>query len=209
MTPAVGLHEGMVALGLDVSAATEQTEQKLLAYLALLGKWNRVYNLTAVRNPEDMVIQHLLDSLSLVPHLAGCASLVDVGSGAGLPGIPIAIAMPGLSISSVEAVQKKAAFQQQVKIELELGNFSVNGCRAEDLAGQYDAVTSRAFAELADFIRLAGHLMRPGGRLLAMKGQQPDEEIARLPAGWRVGECRPLVVPGLAARRHLIILEKT
>ncbi|QDX81952.1 16S rRNA (guanine(527)-N(7))-methyltransferase RsmG [Denitratisoma sp. DHT3] len=200
------LHQGVGALGLELPA---DAEARLLTYLALLKKWNRAYNLTAVRDEAAMVSQHLLDSLTLVPHLAGIASLADIGSGAGLPGIPLAIARPALAITSIETVQKKAAFQQQARIELKLENFTVHCGRVEDFAGQFDAVTSRAFAELADFVRLAGHLAVPGGRLLAMKGVFPAEEIARLPATWRVAASHPLRVPGLEARRHLIVLERS
>ncbi|GAB2180961.1 16S rRNA (guanine(527)-N(7))-methyltransferase RsmG [Denitratisoma sp. agr-D3] len=199
------LHEGIVALGLDLDAATEA---KLLTYLRLLSKWNRTYNLTAIRDEAEMVSHHLLDSLTMVPYVRELASLADVGSGAGLPGIPLAIVCPGLKVTSIETVEKKVAFQQQAKIELRLDNFSPMSARVEKVQGQFPAVTSRAFAELADFVNWSGHLLAPGGRLLAMKGVYPEEEIARLPADWMLVARHELKVPGLAAQRHLIVLQK-
>lgn len=205
------LREGLLALGLDLPS---ERQGLLLDYLALLKKWNKTYNLTAVRDEREMLPQHLLDSLSVLPFLQksalagrqGLCRLADVGSGAGLPGIPLAIAWPGLRVTLIDTVDKKTAFQRQAKIELGLANVEVVGGRVEALpAGGFDAVISRAFAELADFVNLAGHL---ADRLYAMKGQLPEDEIARLPAGWRVVEVLPLTVPGLDARRHLIVLEK-
>ena len=131
-----------------------------------------------------------------------------MGSGAGLPGIALAIACPALKVTSIETVEKKVAFQQQVRIELKLTNFTVHGGRVEKFHGQFAAVTSRAFAELADFIAWSAHLVRPGGHLLAMKGAYPADEIARLPSGWQVTACHELCVPGLEAQRHLIVLER-
>lgn len=200
------LEEGVAALGLDLSAGAVD---KLSAYLALLMKWNKVYNLTAIRNLDEMVTHHLLDSLAVLPVLQKSApagrqyALADIGSGAGLPGIVLAIACPGWSITSVETVEKKAAFQRQVQIELGLKNFSVHGGRVETLAARFDAAIARAFAALADFVALAGHL---ADCLWAMKGVCPAEEIAALPAAWRVAECRELTVPGLDAQRHLLEL---
>lgn len=210
MSLADQLQEGLAALGLELSAATQSM---LLAYVALLKKWNATYNLTAIRDEKDMVTQHLLDSLSLLPALEKSALAgrrwADVGSGAGLPGIPLAIARPDFDMTLVEAVEKKSAFQRQAKIELGLTNVAIHGGRVEDMAGgSFDAVVSRAFADLADFIRLAGHLPAPGGRLYAMKGQAPEEEMNRLPQGWTVRDCLRLCVPGLDAQRHLIVLER-
>lgn len=204
------LQEGLAALGLELSAATQSM---LLRYVALLKKWNATYNLTAIRDEKDMVTQHLLDSLSLLPALENSALVTrrwaDVGSGAGLPGIPLAIARPDFDMTLVEAVEKKSAFQRQAKIELGLTNVAIHGGRVEDMAGgSFDAVVSRAFSDLADFIRLAGHLPAPGGRLYAMKGQAPEEEMNRLPQGWMVRDCLRLSVPGLDAQRHLIVLER-
>jgi 16S rRNA (guanine527-N7)-methyltransferase len=230
MNMADRLHAGIATLGLTLP---DGAERQLLAYLDLLTKWNRTYNLTAVRNPVDMVTHHLLDSLALLPLLAqkcrplgaktvglfqeelpagtGALSvlagqrLVDVGSGAGLPGLILAIACPQLQIASIEASQKKASFQQQAKIELGLTNVSIHCARAEAVSDTFDAAISRAFASLADFVRYAGHL---SNRLLAMKGQYPGEEIACLPRGWRLAASHELLVPGLDAQRHLLVLEK-
>jgi 16S rRNA (guanine527-N7)-methyltransferase len=198
----MNLVRGIAELGLDLPVGAED---RLRAYLALLVKWNRTYNLTAIRDPEQMVTHHLLDSLAVLPHLGEASTLADVGSGAGLPGLTFAICRPDLQVTSIEASQKKAAFQQQAKIELRLTNVSIHCGRIEAFTGTFDAVISRAFAELADFVRLAGHLAR---RLLAMKGAYPGEEIGRLPVGWRVAEAIKLLVPGLGAERHLIVLEK-
>jgi 16S rRNA (guanine527-N7)-methyltransferase len=210
MTVAELLQQGLSALGLDLSAATQST---LLRYVALLKKWNSTYNLTAIRDEKDMVTQHLLDSLSVLPVLPESALAgrrwADVGSGAGLPGIPLAIARPDLDTTLIEAVEKKSAFQRQAKIELGLSNVTVHGGRVEDMpGGQFDAVISRAFADLTDFIRLAGHLPGPNGRLYAMKGVAPEDEMNRLPSGWAVLECARLAVPGLDVQRHLIVLER-
>jgi 16S rRNA (guanine527-N7)-methyltransferase len=197
------LSEGLAAMCLVLPPGAED---KLLAYLAMLAKWNRIYNLTAIRDPEQMITHHLLDSLAILPHVASVATLADVGSGGGLPGLPLAICRPDLHLTSVEANQKKAAFQQQAKIELGLANVSIHCGRVEAMTGFFDAVVSRAFAELAEFVGQAGHL---AGRLLAMKGIYPQAEIERLPAAWRVADAVKLIVPGLAGERHLIVLEKT
>lgn len=184
--------------------------QRFAAYLALLVKWNRVYNLTAVRSPQQMVTHHLLDSLALLPHLGSPGKLADVGSGAGLPGIPLAIARPEMAVTLIESNRKKAAFLQQARIELKLENVSVHCGRVEEYRPDalFDAVISRAFSDLAVFVRVAGHLLAAGAPLLAMKGVEPRDEIADLPAGWRVGRSLPLAVPGLAAQRHLIVIER-
>ena len=207
MTPAEILASGLRALGL---ALPEGAADKLLAYVGLLAKWNRTYNLTAVRDEMEMVTHHLLDSLAILPHLGAARGLADVGSGAGLPGLVLAIARPDLEVVSVEASQKKAAFQQQAKIELGLANVSVHCGRVESMepSMQFDAVTSRAFSSLVEFVRLTDRLVGREGRLLAMKGVVPADEIAALPAGWRAAAVHRLVVPGLAAQRHLIVLER-
>lgn len=214
MSLAAPLDAGLAALGLDLSLAQRQ---QLLDFVSLLQKWNRTYNLTAIRDPSEMLTHHLLDSLAVLPVLQKSAlagrrqgwRLTDVGSGAGLPGLVLAIVCPDWQIRSVDAVDKKAAFQRQACIELGLKNVEVVSGRVESLPAETaDAVISRAFAELADFVRLAGHLVVPGGTLLAMKGVMPDEEVSRLPAAWKVGSVEPLRVPGLDAQRHLIVLEK-
>lgn len=197
------LRQGLDALGLELPATAVD---RLLAYRDLLLKWNRTYNLTALKDPEQMLVQHLLDSLAILPWVAG-PELLDVGSGAGLPGIPLAIARPDLRVTLVDAVQKKAAFQRQAAIELGLANVEARHARVEALSGQYGIITARAFAELAEFVRLTRPLLAPGGRWLAMKGQLPERELASLPADVRVAGLQPLKVPGLDAARHLVILE--
>jgi 16S rRNA (guanine527-N7)-methyltransferase len=199
----VNLLDGIQTLGLTLPA---DAPDKLQAYLVLLAKWNRVYNLTAIRDPEQMVTHHVLDSLAVLPHLGKVTTIADVGSGGGLPGLILAICRPDLQVASVEASQKKSAFQQQVKMDLGLTNVSIHCARIEAFKGSFDAVISRAFAELADFVHLAGPLTR---RLLAMKGAIPEAEIDRLPTDWRATESVRLTVPGLHAERHLIVLEKT
>ena len=207
MTSAARISSGLAALGVGSS---EVIEAKLLAYLGLLVKWNRTYNLTAIRDEGEMVTHHLLDSLAVFPYLGDTIRLADIGSGAGLPGLPLAIVSSVLEIGSVEANQKKAAFQQQAKIELGLINVSIHCVRVEDMSSAvpFDGVISRAFSSLAGYVTLAGRLVRDGGRMYAMKGVFPDEEIAALPRGWRVAAAHKLTVPGLNAQRHLIVLER-
>lgn len=206
MTVAALLDDGLAALGL---ALGPPARAKLLAYLDLLGKWNRVHNLTAVREPERMVVLHLLDSLAVLPHVAGAGTLLDVGTGAGLPGIPLAVARPDLAVTLLDASHKKATFLRQAKAELELGNVEVACERVERWrpARGFDVVVSRAFAELADFVAQAGHLVAPGGAMLAMKGVHPVEEIAKVPPSHRVETVVELHVPALDAQRHLVLLK--
>ncbi|MBL8446229.1 MAG: 16S rRNA (guanine(527)-N(7))-methyltransferase RsmG [Zoogloeaceae bacterium] len=201
------LERGLAALGVGVPASVRA---RLLDYAALLLKWNRTYNLTAIRDPEQIVTHHLLDSLAVLPHLAGVATLADVGSGAGLPGIPLALVRPDLTVTSIETVSKKASFQQQAKIELGLANFTPRGVRVEQFQpdSPFDGVISRAFSDLAEFVRLAGHLAGPDGRLFAMKGLLPAAEIAALPSTWEVARSEVLAVPDLDAERHLIVLKR-
>ena len=203
MTSEEQLARGLAALGLDLPPSAQE---KLLAFAALLGKWNRVYNLTALRDAEQVISHHLLDSLAVLPHLGKAKRLADIGSGGGLPGIPLAIARPQLPVALVESNQKKSAFEQQAKIELGLANVSVHCERAEAWQPEEkcDVVISRAFSDLAEFVKLTGHLLAEGGVLLAMKGVHPYEEIAQLPAGWRVAEVIPLQVPGVEGARHLV-----
>lgn len=210
MSAAQQLCDGAAALELELPPATQA---KLLAYLALLQKWNRTYNLTAIREAAAMVTQHLLDSLAILSVLPESvisgARWADVGSGAGLPGIPLALVRTDLDMTLIETADKKSAFQRQAKIELGLVNVTVINARVETLpGGEFDAVVSRAFSDLADFVALAGHLPRPQGQLYAMKGVRPDAEIMRLPPGWRLRDCHNLSVPGLDAQRHLIVLER-
>ncbi|MHB1214167.1 MAG: 16S rRNA (guanine(527)-N(7))-methyltransferase RsmG [Thiobacillus sp.] len=205
MTLQEKLGTGIATLGFDLP---EGGEAKLLAYLALLDKWNRVYNLTAVRDVERMVSHHLLDSLAAVPFLQG-ESVLDVGSGGGLPGIPLAIARPTLPVTLIDSIAKKTAFLLQVKAELGLDNLNVITSRVEDYQpdGHFEVITSRAFSDLKEFVTLTRHLLKPTGRWLAMKGLIPHEEIALLPDWVKVSANIELVVPGLEASRHLIVLE--
>jgi 16S rRNA (guanine527-N7)-methyltransferase len=203
------LRSGAAELG--VALSDEQFE-RLLDYLALLAKWNAVYNLTAIRDPRQMLIQHVLDSLSIVPHLAAREgrSILDVGSGGGLPGIVLAVAFPARTVMLNDIVQKKTAFQAQARAELKLSNLSVLTGRVETLrpgvevSGKFDAIVSRAFAELADFVTLSRHLVSERGSIWAMKGVRPDAEISRLPADARVAQVIRLAVPSLDAERHLV-----
>jgi 16S rRNA (guanine527-N7)-methyltransferase len=197
------LAAGLATLGLDLPAVAQQ---KMLAFRDLLLKWNKIYNLTALRDPQQAISHHLLDSLAILPHV-GDGNLLDVGSGGGLPGIPLAIARPELAVTMVDTVQKKSTFLQQAAIELGLKNVAVHHARVEEMSGQYAQISSRAFAELALFVSLTRHLLAPGGRWLAMKGVRPDAEINALPADILVEAVIPLTVPGLAAERHLIILK--
>lgn len=198
------LEDGLQALELEAALVPP-----LLEYLALLVRWNRTYNLTAVREPREMVVRHLLDSLAVVPHMRGIGTLADLGTGPGLPGIPLAIALPDLQVALVESNGKKARFLRQAVRSLGLANASVHECRAEDLdmPGAFQALTARALATLAEIIGFGGHLLQPGGRLLAMKGVRPDAEIAALPEGWRLLETVPLAVPGLDGERHLVSIQ--
>jgi 16S rRNA (guanine527-N7)-methyltransferase len=181
--------------------------RQLLAFESLLLKWNRTYNLTAIRDAEGVRVQHLLDSLSILPYL-GEGRLLDVGSGGGLPGIPLAICKPELDITLVDAVQKKVSFLQQVCIELGLNNVYPVHARVEAMKGQtFDMISSRAFAEIGLFVQLTRHLLAPGGCWLAMKGQIPEAEIAALPADIGVEAIHRLEVPGLNAERHLLVLK--
>ena len=198
----LALAAGLAELGISLS---EVAQRKLLAFRDLLLKWNKTYNLTALRDPEQAISHHLLDSLAILPHVAS-GPLLDVGSGGGLPGIPLAIARPDLSVSMVDTVQKKATFLQQASIELGLKNVVVHHARVEEMQGQYAQISSRAFAEIGLFVRLTRHLLAPGGRWLAMKGVRPDDELKALPDDIAVEAIVPLAVPGLAAERHLIIL---
>ncbi|TXI73312.1 MAG: 16S rRNA (guanine(527)-N(7))-methyltransferase RsmG [Dechloromonas sp.] len=197
------LAQGLAELGIDLPAAAQD---KLLAFRDLLLKWNKTYNLTALRDPEQAISHHLLDSLAILPHV-GPEALLDVGSGGGLPGIPLAIARAELSVRMVDTVQKKTTFLQQAAIQLGLKNVTVDHARVETLSGQYAQISSRAFAELKLFVELTRHLLAPSGRWLAMKGVRPDDEIAALPADIVVDQIIPLHVPGVDAERHLIILK--
>ena len=208
------LRAGLTALGLSLSDA--QVCQ-LLDYQNLIGKWNKVYNLTAVRDPAEMLTHHLLDSLAAVTplqkHLQGrglaAASLLDVGSGAGLPGVVLAICCPTLAVTCVDAVGKKAAFIKQAALALGLGNLTGLHARVETITQPFDVICSRAFASLADFTSWSQAALAPGGVWMALKGKHPAEELAMLPPDVAVFHVEPLAVPGLAAERCIIWLQKT
>ena len=200
---------GIAELGV---AIPPETQTRLLQYLALVQKWNRVHNLTAVREPETMLVRHVLDSLSILPHVRG-PRVADVGSGAGLPGIPLALARPDWHVVLIESIHKKAVFLQQARIELKLENVEVAAVRVEQCHPPtgFDSVISRAFSDLADFVRLAGHLCaagETGGRLLAMKGLYPHEELAQLPGQFLVEKILSVAVPGLESERHLVVIKR-
>jgi 16S rRNA (guanine527-N7)-methyltransferase len=198
------LRAGMAELGLAPSA---QAVEQLLDYLELLSRWNAAYNLTAVRDPLAMVTSHLLDSLA-VAHLVRGERLADIGSGAGLPGIPLAILSPERQVTLIDANGKKTRFLREVVRALRLVNVRIEGQRVENVSGEFDTVTARAFASIADMLRLAGHLLAADGILLALKGQLHKEEILGLPEGYIVSEVRALRVPGLAAARHAVIIQR-
>ena len=198
------LSGGLDQLGINLP---ESAIEQLIAFETLLLKWNRTYNLTAIRDPGDVRIQHILDSLSILPWITQ-GKLLDVGSGGGLPGIPLAICKPELQVTLVDAVQKKVSFLQQAAIELGLKNITPTHARVETLSAlTFDIITSRAFAEIAQFIELTRHLIAPAGRWYAMKGLIPHAEIAALPSDIEVEHIHPLAVPGLEAERHLLVLK--
>ena len=207
MTPEGTLDRGLAQLALTLPSGARD---KLVAFLRLLEKWNHAYNLTAIRDPLKMVTHHLLDSLAVIPHLAMTgpdSALADVGSGGGMPGIPLAIARPEWAVALNDSSQKKAAFLRQAAIELALHNVTVYGGRAEQWrpARLFAVVISRGFAELADFVAACRHLLAPGGMLAAMKGIYPHEELARAPASAGCGDVVRLQVPLLDAARHLVL----
>ena len=208
MTQAELLAAGIVEMGLNIS---QEAQQKLLSYLSLLQKWNKVYNLTAVRDPLEMVTLHLLDSLSVLPHIHA-KNLLDVGSGGGLPGIVLAICLPHLQVTTIDTVQKKAIFMRQVKGELGLDNLTVVNARVENFqpAENYEVIISRAFSEMALFIKVTQHLIAKNGRWLAMKGAVPHHEFERAEfedLGLKPSNIISLKVAGLEAERHLVIFE--
>jgi 16S rRNA (guanine527-N7)-methyltransferase len=202
------LGEGIEEMQLDVSPAQQD---QLMNYLALMFKWNAVYNLTSLRDPRQMVTHHLLDSLAAVPAFKEAVNVLDVGSGGGLPGIVLAIVRPDMKVAMIDTVHKKTAFLTQVKAELGLANVTVYTARVEQLEvrDKFDVITSRAFADLSDFVNWSSHLLQENGRYIALKGVAPKEEQERLPAPWRVSKVEPLQVPRLGAERHLVFIERS
>ena len=196
------LEQGIAALGLQLPT---EAVPRLLDYLALLERWNAAYNLTAVREPAEMVTRHLLDSLAILPFVQG-STLVDLGTGPGLPGIVLAIAAPGRQILLVDSNGKKVRFLREAIRSLKLEGVRAEQSRVEDVTGQFDCVTARAFASLADMLAWGGHLLAPDGIWLAMKGKRPDEELPGVPDGFVVRATHELHVPGLPAERHLLVL---
>jgi 16S rRNA (guanine527-N7)-methyltransferase len=202
------LADGIKDMHLDVSAAQQD---KLLDYLALMNKWNSVYNLTSLRDPMQMVTHHLLDSLAAVPAFTDARNVLDVGAGGGLPGVVLAICRPDMTLSMIDTVHKKTAFLKQVKAELGLANVTVHTMKVQELevSDKFDVITSRAFADLTDFLNWSGHLLAEGGKFIALKGTAPAEEQERIPAEWKISGLQPLQVPRLGAERHLIFVERS
>jgi 16S rRNA (guanine527-N7)-methyltransferase len=205
MSLAGELAAGIAALGLDVAP---EAQQRMLDYLVLVEKWNKAYNLTAVREPAKMLTHHLLDSLSVLPHLRG-QRVLDVGSGAGLPGIPLALARPEWQFTLLDSNHKKTTFLRQAAIELKLNNVEVVCDRVETWASpqHFDTVVSRAFSDLPEFLALAGKLCAKTGVVVAMKGVYPHEELAQLPKDFQLRNVVSLNVPGLGAERHAAVLQ--
>jgi 16S rRNA (guanine527-N7)-methyltransferase len=200
------LDTGLARLGLDLG---HEARSRLIAHLELVGKWNRVHNLTSVRDLVKSISVHSLDSLSAVPYLPH-GRILDAGSGAGFPGIPLALARPGSQVDLLDSNHKKCAFLRQAVAELDLKNARVV-CERIELwhpAWQYDCIISRALAEIVEIIALSSHLLAPGGVIAAMKGVPPLEEIERIPSGFRVRQVHALAVPGLDAQRHLVLIER-
>ena len=205
-SPSPLLDQGLAELGLELDS---NARRKLLEFVAQLERWNRVYNLTSIRGAEKIVSVHLLDSLSIVPHVSARRAL-DVGSGGGLPGIPLAIAQPETEVTLLDSSQKKTAFLRQVVGELALAKARVVCARVESwqTEDRFDLIVSRAFSELGEFAAKSRHLLADGGVLAAMKGMRPVQEISALPQDIRVRDVKSLEVPGLGAERHLVLMER-
>ena len=201
------LVDGIEEMQLDLSG---DKIAKLMDYLALLFKWNAVYNLTSLRDPMQMVTHHLLDSLAAVPAFIGANNVLDVGAGGGLPGMVLAICRPDMKVAMIDTVHKKTAFLTQVKAELGLSNVTVYTKRVEQLEVKepFDVITSRAFADLSDFVNWSGHLLAEGGQFIALKGVAASEEQQRVPAPWQITKLQALQVPKLDAERHLVFIAK-
>ncbi|WP_430391942.1 16S rRNA (guanine(527)-N(7))-methyltransferase RsmG [Dyella sp. 20L07] len=196
------LESGIASLGLQLP---EGAVERLLDYQALLARWNTTYNLTAIRDPAEMVSRHLVDSLAILPYVQG-ETLADLGTGPGLPGIPLAIAAPGRQILLVDSNGKKVRFLREAIRSLKLEGVRAVQSRVEDVEGQFDCVTARAFASLADMLDWGGHLLTNNGTWLAMKGKHPEDELAAMPAGFEVRGIHTLNVPDVGGERHLVVL---
>ncbi len=199
------LRAGLTTLKLDLD---DSTIEKLLDYVDLLLRWNTAYNLSGVRDAGEMVTRHLLDSLAVLPYVSG-NSLADLGTGAGVPGIPLALAKPELEVHLVDSNGKKARFLREAVRQLHLSRTHVEECRVEAVKGEFDCITARAFATLADMLAWGGHLLAPSGRWLALKGRFPQDELDGLPHGFAVESVHRLDVPGLDAERHLVIIRRS
>ena len=202
------LGEGIAEMQLEVSSAQQE---QLLDYLALMFKWNSVYNLTSLRDPMQMVTHHLLDSLAAVPAFKSAKNVLDVGAGGGLPGIVLAIVRPDMKVSMIDTVHKKTAFLTQVKAQLGLANVTIYTMKVQELqvSDKFDVITSRAFADLSDFVNWSSHLLAEQGSYIALKGVAPQDERQRLPGEWKVTGVQPLQVPRLGAERHLVLIAKS
>jgi 16S rRNA (guanine527-N7)-methyltransferase len=198
------LSQGLEALGIP---CPEEIKRKLIAFITLLDKWNRVYNLTAIRDKQKMVSHHLLDSLAVAPFIHG-VDVLDVGTGAGLPGVPLALVSPERQFVLIDSNAKKTRFIQQAKTELGLTNIRVETARAEDHhpAHPYDTVISRAFSSISQFVLIAGRLCKRGGALIAMKGEYPVSELEDLPQGYSIKAVLPVSVPQMTAQRHIVCI---
>ncbi len=199
------LHAGLSSLKLELDDATVE---KLLDYVDLLQRWNAAYNLTAVREAGEIVTRHLLDSMAVLPHVTG-KTLADLGTGAGIPGIPLALAKPELEVCLVDSNGKKARFLREAVRHLRLGRTTVEERRVESVEGEFDCITARAFATLAEMLALGGHLLSTDGRWLALKGRFPQDELDNLPVGFSIEAVHRLDVPGLDAERHLVIIKRS
>lgn len=201
------LREGLLALQVN---ADDDLVHALARLIQLLDKWNRAFNLTAIRDPEEMVTLHVLDSICVQPFLQG-VSILDVGTGAGLPGLPLAMVDPQRQFTLLDSGGKKIRFVQHAIGELALKNVLVEQVRVENYqpADSFDTVLCRAFSTIGQFVRSCGRLVASGGRLVAMKGRSPDDELKNLPSGWRMSGLTAVEVPGLDAQRHIVVLERT
>lgn len=188
---------------------SDRQKQQLVGYVEMLHKWNKAYNLTSVRDPQQMLVRHILDSIVVEPHLIG-ERFIDVGTGPGLPGVPLAIVRPGAHFTLLDSLGKRVRFLKQVQHELKLDNITPVQSRVGEFAGEppFDGVISRAFASLNDMVSWCHHLPGQQGRFYALKGVLPEEEIAALPAGFRVENISPLIVPQLEGERHLVVIAR-